>query len=341
MPEALRHVGPRQGVAFQGRTTVMGILAGLEASSSFACVAGLGAVGFRQRPNAMKHLISRRDMIAHTAASAAILAASSALSPLLAAPESRAFKIGACDWSLGRSDETSFKVAREIGLDGLQVAMGSMGNGMKLRRAEVQQAYLAASRDTGVAMASLALSETNSVPLFSEPCAAIWLHDSIDVCRALGVKVVLVAFFGRGELRADDKPNIDRVVALLKELAPRAEKAGVILGLENYMSAPANLDIIQRVGSPAIQVYYDVGNSTDKGYDIYKEIRMLRGQVCEFHAKDGGHMLGQGRIDFKKVREAMDEIGYRGWIQIEAAAPKSLVEDYRAHAQFLRSIFSV
>ena len=27
-----------------------------------------------------------------------------------------------------------------------------------------------------------------------------------------------------------------------------------------------------------MQVYYDVGNSTDKGYDIYKEIRMLKGR---------------------------------------------------------------
>ena len=56
------------------------------------------------------------------------------------------------------------------------------------------------------------------------------------------------------------------------------------------------------------QIYYDVGNSTDEGYDIYKEIRMIKGRVCEFHAKDGKFMLGAGRVDFKKVREAMDEI---------------------------------
>ena len=75
-------------------------------------------------------------------------------------------------------------------------------------------------------------------------------------------------------------------LTVLVFLAVRAEKAGVILGLENYMSAEANLSIIDKVGSPAVQVYYDVGNSTDKGYDILKEIRLLGKRICEFHAKD-------------------------------------------------------
>jgi L-ribulose-5-phosphate 3-epimerase len=160
------------------------------------------------------------------------------------------------------------------------------------------------------------------------------------VARALGVRVILVAAFAQGDLKGD-KPGIDRTVEILQEVAPRAEEAGAVLGLENYLSAAENLDIIQRVGSPAVQVYYDVGNSTDKGYDIYKEIRLLKGQVCEFHAKDGNSMLGQGRIDFHKVREAMDAIEYRGWIQIEAASPHSLRDDYRADLKFLKAIFPV
>jgi len=50
-------------------------------------------------------------------------------------------------------------------------------------------------------------------------------------------------------------------------------------------------------------------------------------------------MLGKGRIDFGKVRAAMDDIGYRGWIQIEAAAPNDLVSDYKSHLAFLRGLF--
>jgi L-ribulose-5-phosphate 3-epimerase len=50
-------------------------------------------------------------------------------------------------------------------------------------------------------------------------------------------------------------------------------------------------------------------------------------------------MLGQGRIDFKRVREALDKIEYSGWIHIEAAAPHGLFQDYRAHRKYLRGLF--
>ena len=179
----------------------------------------------------------------------------------------------------------------------------------------------------------------NKVPLKSDPQAAQWLEDSIAVMKALNIKIVLVAAFSKGDLKGD-QAGIDHTVEVLQRLAPKAEKAGVIFGLENYLSAEENLDILKRVGSPAVQVYYDVGNSTDKGYDIYQEIRMLKGKVCEFHAKDAKFMLGQGRIDFRKVRAAMDEINFSGWIQIEAAAPHELIADYQTDLKFLKGIFN-
>jgi sugar phosphate isomerase/epimerase len=105
------------------------------------------------------------------------------------------------------------------------------------------------------------------------------------------------------------------------------------------LSAEDNLKILERVGSPALKVYYDVGNSTDKGRDVLKEIPLLGKEICEFHFKDANHMLGQGRIDFKKVREAIDKIDYSGWIQIEAAAPHGMKRDYAVHYKFLRGIY--
>jgi sugar phosphate isomerase/epimerase len=278
-------------------------------------------------------------MLSRSAQAAAALAFSTHFAPLFAAPEKRRFKIGACEWSLRKSDPTCFDVAKQIGLDGVQVDLGRAADGMKLRRPDMQAAYLAAAKRTGLEVASLAMGELNNIALKSEPRAAIWLLDSIEVARALGVSVILVAQFFRGDLKGD-KQGTDRTVDLLKEIAPRAEKAGVVLGIENYLSAEENLDILRRVGSPAVRVYYDVGNSTDKNYDIYKELRMLKGVICELHAKDGNFMLGKGRIDFAKVREAIDEIGYTGWIQIEAAAPKDLVTDYREQAEFLRKNFA-
>lgn len=282
--------------------------------------------------------VNRREMIRRSTPAIAALGLASRVEPLLAAPGDRSFKIGACEWSLRKADPSCFEIAKEIGLDGVQVDIGRVTNQLWLRRPEVQRAYREAAKKQTLEIASLAMAELNHIGLKSEPRAAIWLLDAISVAKALGVRVILVAQFYQGDLK-QDRIGVDRTVDLLKELAPRAEQANVILGLENYLSAEENLAILDRVGSPAVQVYYDVGNSTDKGYDIYSEIRMLKGKICEFHAKDGPHMLGQGRIDFAKVRAAMDEIGYRGWIQIEAAAPKDLKTDYRSHLAFLRKHF--
>lgn len=282
--------------------------------------------------------MSRRDALrlGATVAGAAALWPSPHL--LRAETRKTALRIGACEWSLRKGDPSSLAIAKQIGLDGVQLNCGNVANDIHLRKPDVQKAYLEASKSTGVAIASIGLAEMNNVPLKSDPRAAQWLSDSVDVATALGIKVILVAQFHKGDLKGD-APGTDRTVAVLKEHAPKAEKAGVIFGLENYLSAEENLSILDRVGSPAVQVYYDVGNSTDKGYDIYKEIRMLKGRVCEFHAKDAKFMLGQGRVDFAKVREALEEIGYSGWMQIEAAAPHELVQDYTAHFKFLRSVF--
>ena len=278
-------------------------------------------------------------MLRSTSSAAAAVVFLQVGSPSQAAPSNRRFKIGACEWSLGKSDPSCMALAKEIGLDGVQVNMGSLANKMWMRQPEVRQRYLEAAKASGIEVGGLALAEMNNIPLKSDLRAAVWLVDAIDAAVALGVKSILVAQFYKGELK-DDKEGVDRTVNVLLEVAPRAERAGVILGLENYLSADENLEILRRVASPAVQVYYDVGNSTDKGYDIYSEIRRLKGQICEFHFKDAGFLLGKGRIDFPKVREAIEENGFRGWIQIEAAAPNGLVVDYKQDLALLRGLFS-
>ncbi|MCP4452001.1 MAG: sugar phosphate isomerase/epimerase [Planctomycetes bacterium] len=249
------------------------------------------------------------------------------------------FRIGVCDWNLGKmADPGCFAVARDIGLDGVQVSLGTEADDMQLRKKEIQEIYLAESHAQGVAIASLAIGTLNSIPYKSDPRTEQWVADSIDVCHALDVEVVLLAFFGQGDLR-DDPKGVDEVVARLRRVAPHAEKMGVTLGIESWLSAQAHLDIIDRVGSPAVKVYYDVGNSHLRDYDIYQEIRLLGDQICEFHAKDYDALFGQGKVDFPRVRQAMDDIGYRGWIQIEGAQPLGLKESYQQDAAYLRSVF--
>jgi sugar phosphate isomerase/epimerase len=221
----------------------------------------------------------------------------------------------------------------------VQVSLGTVADGMHLRQAEVQQQYRDAAKNADREIASLAIGELNEVPYKSDPRTVEWVSDSIDVCKALGLHVVLLAFFSKDDLR-DDAAGVDEVVRRLKAVAPKAEKAGVALGIESWLSAGQHLEILRRVGSPAVRVYYDVCNSNDMGYDIYREIRTLGKRICEFHAKENGALLGHGKVDFQKLREAIDDIGYRGWLQIEGAVPPGtpLLESYQSNCKFLRGV---
>ena len=287
----------------------------------------------------VQQLIHRRQAL--QAGACAALACSPALR-LLAQDEQRPFKIGACDWSLGRGQDVSaLEVAKQVGIDGVQVSFGKVGAKYDLRKPEAQRAYSEACKKLQVQVASLAIGELNNRPYASDPEAEQWVVDCVKVMQQMKQKVVLLAFFSAGDIR--DKPEAQQeVIRRLKKVAPQAEKAGVILGIESWLNADQHLRILDAIGSPAVQVYYDVANMEGQGYDIYKEIRQLgRDRICEIHAKENGFLLGHGKVDFAKVKQVLEDIQWRGWLVIEGATvpDKSLEECYRLNQEYLRSVF--
>jgi len=260
----------------------------------------------------------------------------------------KGFKIGICDWSLGRiAQPEAFAVAKRMGADGVQVDFGMEEDDLPvLHKLCLQKKYMREAKKQGMEIASFGMVALGWAPYKSDPRWLKWIKEGIDVSADMGVGVILIPFFGERDL-SDDKEGRLIVAQKLARVSIQAERAGVVLGLESWMSAEQNMEIIDRVGSSAVQVYYDVGNSKKKGYDIYKEIRALGNHICEFHAKDyGDEMFGKGDIDFRRVREAMDEIGYRGWIVFESSkwGPKEIISaeeegKFAKNIEYLRGIF--
>lgn len=251
------------------------------------------------------------------------------------------FRLGACDWTLGkRADTGAFSVAEKIGLDGVQVSLGTVKDQMKLRRPDVREKFLAAAREHQQKVASLAIGALNRVPLKSDdPRPEKWIRDSAEACAAMGADVVLLAFFGNGDI-LNDEAGRKRVAKKMKRLAPAAENAGVTFGIESWLNAEQHMRLLDEINSPAVKVYYDVGNMTKKGYDVPAEIRRLGDRICQVHAKDYKGLYGKGEVDFPAVREALDDIGYRGWIVMEGIkTPLGLVDSLRYDKEYLRKIF--
>jgi sugar phosphate isomerase/epimerase len=150
--------------------------------------------------------------------------------------------------------------------------------------------------------------------------------------------VLLLPFFGKWALETDAEKNY--VGDALKELGAEAEKAGVILGLEDTISAEDNVRIMERSQSKAVKVYYDVGNSTKAGFDPVKEIRWLgKERVCQFHLKDNPNFLGEGDIDFMPIIHTIRDEGFTGFCNLEVDVHSDAVEaDMRKNLLYIKDV---
>ena len=277
-------------------------------------------------------LVTRRDILA--GAGGACLAG-------LALARTVPLHIGVTDWNLKLSaDPESVAEAAELGFQGVQVSFRRqvVDDKMPADRPDLIERYLTLSRQHRVAIDGTCVDRLHDNGLKSDPLAAKWVSDSIRLTKDLKTRVLLLPFFGRWAIQADvDK---QRVGDALRELAPEAEKAGVVLGLEDTISAEDNVRIMDRSRAKNVLVYYDVGNSTLAGFDVVKEIRWLgRDRICQFHFKDNPHFLGEGEIQFTPIVDAIRDIGWGGWVNLETDAhPNNLAGDMRRNLAYVRKV---
>ena len=289
----------------------------------------------------------------------ALLSAGALAAPRLFSDNHKhSFQIGACDWSIKRILEPdAFRLGKEIGLNGIQYSFDAQGRGWDLRTRENRDDIRKIVKETGVGIASLAIGLLNRISFAKTEEGEQLVHQCIQtmatlkkeaaqlddskLTRMVAPDVVLLAFFGQGDINGQQH-LLDATVEKLKRLAPKAEKHGITLGLETWLSEADHRYILDKVDSPAVKVYYDTANSNKMGYDIYKEIESLGSEnICEIHCKENGFLLGRGRIAFQRLRGILKQINYKGWLVIESAVPKGMdiARAYKSNNDYLRSVF--
>lgn len=270
-----------------------------------------------------------------------LLAGLTGMAGVLAAPKGR-LKIGVTDWNLKLTGEIkAIALAKSLGFDGVQVSIGRavVNEKMPMDNPELIAQYREESKKQNLPLDGTCLDRLHVDCLKSgNRDAANRVSDGIRITNALGVKVMLLPFFGKCTTQPTD---FDSTADLLRELAPHAEKAGVILGLENTLSAEDNVRIMDKVKSKAVKVYYDVGNSTHNKHDVLQEIPWLgKDRICQIHLKDEGY-LGAGPIDFPKVLAAIRRIGFDGYANLETNAPSKVIDDdMRKNLTYVRQILA-
>src|SRR6476646_1871634 len=210
------------------------------------------------------------------------------------------YKIAACDWMmLKRQKLGAIQLAKDCGLDGVEVDMGSLGaTGAEMKnellKDDIRQQFLDTAKNLDVEICSLAMSAFYAQNYAEHPKAESYTEDMINLMAKMGIKVGFLPLGVQGDLKKHPEVRA-KIVDHLKQVGPLAEKAGVIVGIETTLDAPQSIKLLDDIGSPAVQIYYNPENTLDQGYDLFAELRQLgRERICQFHFTDtAGARLGE------------------------------------------------
>jgi L-ribulose-5-phosphate 3-epimerase len=298
--------------------------------------------------------MSRREFVRNAAAASAAIPAGVAAQKPPAPPTKEAVnpvpvRVGMTDWNLGqRGDIAKITLAREIGLDGIQVSVQypTDGKSPTLRDTKTQEAYRRAALENGIQICSLAIGNPGKsrLPMHTSPAFAILLVEAVEIAHNLGTNNILLPILGDSHIDMTNQWQVDTFVAMMKEVGRYAEKYGVVVGLEDWISAQDNNKLLDAIGSDYVAVYYDAHNIVPRVPDIYAEPKMLGRRISQIHVKNAGMLLNTpgGKIEWPRMAQEFYDIGYRGWYVLETPAPtKDIVADTRANIDFVKKTFRI
>jgi len=299
--------------------------------------------------------MTRREFVTRAiAASAALpaIAQAQAQQPNAQGPTPKApvnpvrVRVGMTDWNLGqRGDITKITLAREIGLDGIQVSVQYPTDGKPtLRDPATQAAFKRAALDNGIQICSLAIGNPGKsrLPMHTNPAFAILLVEAVEIAHNLGTNNILLPILGDSHIDVTSQAQVDSFVAMMKEVARYAEKRGVVVALEDWISAEDNIKIVDAIGSEYVGVYYDCHNIVPRVKDIYVEPKLLGKRIHQIHVKNANMLLSEpgGRVDWPRMAQEFYDIGYRGWYVLETNSPSNdIIADTRANIEYVKKTF--
>jgi hexulose-6-phosphate isomerase len=215
-----------------------------------------------------------------------------------------------------------FKLAKEVGFDGVEAP--------PLNDADDIRKIRAASEASGVPIHSIIYGGWHAPLSSPDPRTA-----------EKGIQDVTAALHCAKELGADTLLLVPAIVnentryvdaytrsqQNIRKLIPLAEKLKVVIAVENvwnnFLLSPLEFArYIDEFRSPFVKAYFDVGNVLAFGWPE-DWIRTLGRRIHRIHLKDFKRSTRQfvnlleGDVNWREVRKAIDEVGYRGFLTAE------------------------
>jgi L-ribulose-5-phosphate 3-epimerase len=252
-------------------------------------------------------------------------------------------------WSFrrGLSAREYIQMANDAGYGGIEFGLDETGIvGLDSRDEDIRELKRIAEGE-GIETPSLATGLYWRYPFTSsdrdirEKAKSI-ARRQLDLAALLGADTILVVpglvgadFIPEGEITEYDVAY-DLALEALVELKDYAEEVKVNIGLENvwnkFLLSPLEMrDFVDRIDSPYVGVYFDVGNVVSTGYPEHW-IKILGKRIKKVHFKDFRVSVGNingfvdllsGDVNYPAVMEQFRKVGYDDYVIAEMGVYKN------------------
>lgn len=157
---------------------------------------------------------------------------------------------------------------------------------------------------------------------------ASYMKELTLLCSDLGGKLMVLGSPGQRRIPPGSTPEEarERAAEVLEEVLSLAAKKNVCVLIEPL--SPAETDFINtaedavkfinETGHPNLRLHLDVKAMASERKPVPDIIRESGGFLAHFHANDPNLKgPGAGKFDYAPVREALEEINYRGYVSVE------------------------
>lgn len=227
-------------------------------------------------------------------------------------------------------------MAKDAGFEGIELSLDEAGEvALDSKEKDILQIKKAAE-DAGIEIPSLATGLywsypiTSSDPRIRQKSKEI-VKKQLEIAALLGADCILVVPGAVATLSPDSEVvpydiAYDLAYEAFAELKDEAESVKVSIGLENvwnkFLLSPLEMrDFIDKINSPYVGAYLDVGNIIYSGYPEHW-IRILGKRIKKVHFKDFRRAVGTlegfvdllaGDVNYPEVMKAFNEVGYEDY----------------------------
>ena len=240
-------------------------------------------------------------------------------------------KFGACEFTLPGCSIGSVKLAKEVGLAGLQLDLGSYERGFLLSQKWIRDYYKEECDKYGIVIPSIAIVAFDNFglrnPKGTEKGDMVYRIMDIAAEAAVDMKVemIMVPSFVDGIIKT--KEDMEITAKALKYICRAVASSGITVTTENTLTIEDNKKLIALVDEENITGFYDSENYwASNGWDSPKVLEELINANLlypEIHLKDGignkcsTKLLGEGDSDFYGTMAVLKKYNYSGWLHLE------------------------